>query len=282
MSVSASTAPLIALLSKHEIGNLIAKHGALRAVYPVLDERELLVTCEKVIRRDIFGITKYVGSWGIRLHSSVLRSLADKGTVLERFETYLVALDCPETIIQSIVTVGEELILNAVVHAPRTKDGTSKYASIGPQPGLVLEPEEYVQVSYGCDGQRLMLSVSDNFGMLERKTLHSYLSRGIEGRLTPEVKPSGAGLGLTLSLRGVHQLIFNIQDHVRTEVIAGWYLRVNSSGEFRQIAKSLNVFWLPKDSVPAVLGDDSPALTPEPKPTLRPQPPQQLAPTTAT
>jgi hypothetical protein len=104
--------------------------------------------------------------------------------------------------------------------------------------------------------------VRDNFGMLAKKTLHNYVGRGFDSaQLTPETKPGGAGLGLTMSLRSIHQLIFNIQDQVRTEVIAGWYLRVNSAGEFRQVGKSLNVFWLPKESVPRAEGDpvDDPA-----------------------
>src|SRR5687767_3926984 len=63
LSSSADKTQLLSLLQHHDIGNLVAKHGAIRAVYPMLDERELLVTCEKVLRRNIFGIDKYVGSW---------------------------------------------------------------------------------------------------------------------------------------------------------------------------------------------------------------------------
>jgi hypothetical protein len=251
LSASADKTQLMALVAQHDIGNLVAKHGAIRAVYPMLDERELLVTCEKVLRRSIFGIDKYVGSWGVVLHDMTLSKMADKTGVLTQFEDYLNHLDVPETITQGIITVAEELILNAVIHAPRNPDGSAKYEHIGPRHDLVLEPREEVGISYGCDGQRLMLSVSDNFGRLEKRTLRSYLTRAFDGlQLQTEDKTSGAGLGLSMSLRSIHQLIFNIQDQKRTEVIAGWYLRVNSAGEFRQVGKSLNVFWLPKDAVP--------------------------------
>ena len=251
LSSSADKSQLMTLIQQHDIGNLVAKHGAIRAVYPMLDERELLVTCEKVLRRNIFGIEKYVGSWGVVLHHVTLTKLAEKGAVLGKFEGFLNALDVPETITQGIITVAEELILNAVIHAPRNPDGSAKYEHIGPRADLVLDKSEEVNISYGCDGQRLMLSVSDNFGRLEKRTLRSYLTRAFEGvQLQTEDKASGAGLGLSMSLRSIHQLIFNIQDQKRTEVIAGWYLRVNSAGEFRQVGKSLNVFWLSKDSVP--------------------------------
>jgi hypothetical protein len=256
LSMSSNKGPLMSLIQRHDISNLVAKHGAIRAVFPVLDERELLVTCEKVIKRDIFGLQKYVGLWGVVFHRAVITSIKDKGPLLTDFEQYLVSLDCQETIVQGIVSVAEELILNAVVHAPRNPDGSAKYEGVGPRADLVLDPSEYVHVTYGCDGQRLMVSVTDNFGRLSRQTLHGYVARGFEAvQLAPEDKASGAGLGLSLSVRSIHQLIFNIQDSVKTEVIAGWYLRVNSASEFRQVSKSLNVFWLPKDSVPVVDAD---------------------------
>jgi hypothetical protein len=46
----------------------------------------------------------------------------------------------------------------------------------------------------------------------------------------------------------MHQLVFNVQDKVRTEAIAGWYLRVQSAQEFKLVGKSLNVFWLPTEA----------------------------------
>ena len=253
LSVGSDKGPLIELIQRYDVGNLVAKHGAIRAVFPVLDERELLVTCHKVVQRDIFGIDKYVASWGVVLHRACVTSMEDKGPFLNAFENYLVELDCPQSVVPSIVTVAEELILNAVVHAPRHEDGAPKYEELGPRPDLVLEPHEYVDIAYGCDGQRLMLSVTDNFGRLNKETLYNYLARGFDQtQMEAETKPGGAGLGLSLSFRSIHQLIFNIQESVRTEVIAGWYLRVSTASEFRQVGKSLNLFWLPRNSQPMV------------------------------
>jgi hypothetical protein len=253
LSVGSDKGPLIELIQRYDVGNLVAKHGAIRAVFPVLDERELLVTCHKVVQRDIFGIDKYVASWGVVLHHQAITCMADKAPFLNQFEVYLTELDCPQSVVPSIVTVAEELILNAVVHAPRHDNGAPKYEELGPHPDLVLEPHEYVDVAYGCDGQRLMLSVTDNFGRLNKNTLYDYLSRGFDQtQMEAESKPGGAGLGLSLSFRSIHQLIFNIQESVRTEVIAGWYLRVSTASEFRQVGKSLNLFWLQRNSQPAV------------------------------
>jgi hypothetical protein len=249
LSTGPDKAALLNLIRHHDISNLVAKHGAVRAVYPMLDERELLVTCEKVIRRNIFGIEKYIGSWGVVLHEARIQSIAEKAGFLTQFEEFVTDLDCPVPVIPEIVTVADEFIMNAAVHAPRTPDGMPKYENAGLRADLVLQPSEVVEIVYGCDGQRLMLSVTDHFGNLRKATLYNYLARGFgPQQVEVETKPGGAGLGLSFAARSIHQLIFNIHDRVRTEAIAGWYLRVPNAREFSQIAKSLNVFWLPEHS----------------------------------
>jgi hypothetical protein len=245
---------LTELIHTYEIGNLVAKHGAVRAAYPVLDERELLVTCEKVLRRDIFGIDKYIGSWAIVLQRDVIGSTESLRPALERLERFLSGLDCPERIVPQIVTVAEEFVINAMMHAPHDESGSPKYEHLHPRTAIVLEPREHVELVYGCDGQRLMVSVADNFGRLDFKGLSEHLARDFMTQdAAVEDKPSGAGLGLSLAWSTIHQLVFNVQESVRTEVIAGWYIRGNSVGEFNQVGKSLNLFWLPADNRPIQL-----------------------------
>ena len=253
VSLDAEKGPMLRLLENREVSHLVAKHGAIRvsksnpnrATYSMLDERELLVTCEKVLSGDIFGIDKYIGAWGIALQRRVIKSMRDKSPFLDEFERYVRDLELPQPVVPEIVTVAEELVLNAIVHAPRDANGTPKYEHIGPDPDLTLEADEWVTVMFGCDGQKLMVSVSDNFGTLRRKTLSDYLRRGFGAgaSLEPESKASGAGLGLSLSLRSIHQLIFNVHDQKRTEAIAGWFLRIHSASEFKQVGKSLNLFY---------------------------------------
>src|SRR6185503_17571793 len=119
--------PVLYLIKNRELSNVIAKHGAIRVVYPVIDERELLVTCQKVLRRDIFGLDKYVAGWGIALRRFTLKSVADKAPVLSELEGYLTDLEAPVTVVPEMLTVAEELMLNAIVHAPRDEHGEPKY-----------------------------------------------------------------------------------------------------------------------------------------------------------
>ena len=235
----------LGLLQHADIDNVIAKHGTSKDAHRPLDEHELLVTCHKILGQDIFGIEKYLGAWGIEIHTSVLSAVADKASFLLAFDEYLRALDCPPVLVPEVLTVADELILNAMVHAPRDPHGAPKYESTGPVAGLVLTPREHVTVRYGCDGRHLMVSISDNFGMLEKATVRRYLGRLLDSQmLTAEAKASGAGLGLSISFQSVHQLIYNVQPAVRTEVIAGWNLRTTSVARFRAEQKSLNFFWL--------------------------------------
>ncbi len=249
LSLGFDKRPLVAALESEEIRNVVAKHGPARALYPVFDERELSVTCEKLIQQNIFGVDKYVGGWGVVVNSAVIRSLDDKADFVDLFQAYLESLDCPPSVLPEMLTAAEELILNAMVHAPRTKDGAPRYESSELDPHLVLEPHEAVTVVYACDGQRLMLSVVDNFGSMTQEALRQYLfSRLTSTQLVIDEKPSGAGIGLAMALRGVHQLVVNVETHKRTEVIIGWYLRVTNSSEFREVGKSINVFWLQQPS----------------------------------
>jgi hypothetical protein len=252
LSVSEDNQHLLELFQRFEATNVIPKHGALRAAYPVLDERELLVTCEKVLRSDVFGIDKYIQSWGIILQEDTVTCMSDRYPVLDRFESFINELDCPKRIIPSMITVAEELITNAVVHAPCDASGQAKYENQTPRSTIQLEQTEYISVRYGCDGQRLMLSVLDRFGRLNKEALFRYVFRAMTpGSLQLDNKTSGAGIGLSLSIAHLHQMIFNIWDSVCTEVIAGWYIRVDSAMEFLRVGKSLNLFWLEKDSPPS-------------------------------
>jgi signal transduction histidine kinase len=250
LSVSKDKSPLASLVERHDISNLVAKHGAIRASYPTLDERELVATCEKVLQRNIFGIDKYIGNWGVLIHHAEITGQKDKAPFLARFEQYLRALEFTKSVIPDVITVADELIMNAMVHAPRDAAGNPKYEMLNATKSIELAPHEFIKVEFGCDGQRVMLSVSDNFGTLDKKKVHLYLSRAFGPPLTPEDKPGGAGIGLSMSYRSIHQLIFNVHESKRTEAIAGWYLDVATGAEFRQVAKSLNLFWLPEDSEP--------------------------------
>jgi hypothetical protein len=273
LSMGSNKEALLELLQSYDVANLVAKHGAIRAVYPVVDERELMVTCQKVTRQDIFGLEKYIGAWGVKVHAYLVRSMAEKQQLITDFEGYLTDLECPPGVVPDILTVADELVVNALVHAPRDAKGRPKYEHIGPVPDLEVDPQDAVEVRWACDGQRMMFSATDPFGALTREHVYRYVSKGFGGgRHAVEEKAGGAGLGLAMSLKRLHQLVINVQDGVRTEVVAGWYLRVDTASDFRQVSKSINVFWLPRDARPLLATPEPSVPTPPELPRIRPPP----------
>jgi hypothetical protein len=226
-----------------QLEHLVAKRALWRAGETNVDERELLVTCQKALRGDLFGIDKYIGAWGVLLHTTQVTGFGDKARALAELERFLKPLDLPHHFVPEVLTTADELLANALLHGPRTPDGGQKYHS--PQQARQVPKAEQAQLTYGSDGSQLMISVADPFGALTPAQILRYVGKALEAApVAVELKEDGAGLGLAMAFRGIHQLVFNVHEHHRTEVIAGWYLLAESVGAFRRVPKSLNVFWM--------------------------------------
>lgn len=213
------------------------EQSAPRAVDPV----ELVVTCEKILRRDIFGLDKYLAGFGIERPSRVVTHADERdATVAELAETAR-ALGAGRRIIESVSLVGDELFTNAVYNAPRDADGRPRYAHVSRREKIALEPSEQVRVEFGSDGRTFGLSVSDRFGALAPDVLRRGIQRCVSRPDPIEQKPGGAGIGLYAALCHADHMVFNLQPGARTEVIALWSLSRKSGGRGAGIA-SLHVF----------------------------------------
>ena len=98
-------------------------------------------------------------------------------------------------------------------------------------------------LSFGCDGQRLLFSVTQPSGSEQVEGMQVQLARAITGHRPALDEDELAGGNVAPALRRVHQLVANMQPGNRLEVIAGWYLRTASASEFRQTTRSMNLFW---------------------------------------
>lgn len=212
------------------INHLIAKPTC-TAAEDLIDERELVVTVQKLLNRDIFGLEKYLPSWGIPLFHQRIRSRIEKAPALECLERFLDQLDCQPGIVLAIMTAADELLMNALYDAPTGNGTSSGRARL-----------RKVDLRYACDGQNVALSVTDQFGSLKRETLVRYLCRVRDGEMAEiESKPGGAGLGLLMVRQSATQLVVNIEPGVRTEVIASFYVR-SGVRAFRKSGQSLHIF----------------------------------------
>lgn len=226
-------------LTSKNINNLIAKHGGVAASSEHIDETELVVTCQKLLRHDIFGLDKYLTTWGINFNERTITGTASKDEATAELEDYLERLDCFKPVTRAAMLAANELIMNAMFDAPRDADGHPRYADRDRAQPLELEPHEHATLTYACDGRNVALAVKDPFGSLDREVLIKYLQGYFAEK---EEDPPGGGLGLYLVFNSITQLTFNIQAGVATEVIASFYVHGGAHG-FSHSGRSLNVFY---------------------------------------
>ncbi len=214
------------VLETLKVENVIGLHTSPRALHPIIDEQELRVTCQKLLRDDIFGIEKYLGGWGNEVYTVTLRSADDRREALTEFEGFLTDLECLPRLVPEIVAAADDVCYFTAA------------ASLGDGRTTVRPPPQ--TLSFGCDGQRLVFSVAQASGSEQPDVLHTQLSRAVIGlRADPE---PASGVAVATALKRVHQLVVNMHPGNRLELIAGWYLRVASANEFRQTTRSLNLF----------------------------------------
>lgn len=234
---------LAELLTNSGVNNFVARRKGIDGDEG-LDERELLVTARKLVTRDIFGLDKYLSTWGARSHSFDIGSSADKELAVASLDDYLHDIGCYRAIATSIGMVAEELTMNMLFDAPLDAEGQPKYVDVQRDHPLVLEPAEHGKLSYGCSGRYVGLRVTDPFGALTREVIVRYVKAaflGTPGKMREGSGP-GAGLGLFMVFSSATQLVFNVDVGRRTEVIALFY--VSGTGRaFRSAGSSLNIFF---------------------------------------
>jgi hypothetical protein len=233
---------LLSILEHVEARNLIATHERSGGEAPILDEHELIVTCHKLLCRDLFGMAKYLSFVGAHVYEIPITGAQDRDAAVDLMIDFARRLELGPELEDRIATITDELVTNAVYNAPRLADGTPRYAHVDRRQKIRLEPHEYARLQYGCDGRYLALSVTDFFGSLRGETVASYLRKCFRrGDDQIDAKSGGAGLGIYMTFNSVTQLVFNLAAGRKTEVIALFYIRSEARG-FRRSGRSLNVF----------------------------------------
>ncbi|HUQ03699.1 MAG TPA: ATP-binding protein [Kofleriaceae bacterium] len=203
--------------------------------------REVVVTAEKLLRRDLFGIEKYLPSFGMELTTFEVKSAQERDDVVECVADHVTWLGAGSETRRAVAAVVDELVTNAIYDAPRTIEGQARYAARDRKEKFTLDPWEHVHVRWGSSGDHIAISVSDSFGALRPEHVRACLRRCLtdEGDQI-EQKAGGAGLGLYTALSYCTQLIVNIEHGTRTELIALVDLRRGQA--VRRGGRSLHLF----------------------------------------
>jgi CheY-like chemotaxis protein len=173
-----------------------------------------------LITGKIFGLKRHLLQGGTTFAEYRITSMEDGRTVRE---TLVGHIEKRFGDARDMRLVLDEIITNAILHAPAAADGADKYRSFA---DVRLEPEEFVEVECGSDREKYAVSITDQKGRLKKETVLNKMERHI----------SGAGL-LDESGRGIHlsrlfadRLVINIDPGRKTEVIVMNYLSPSYRG----------------------------------------------------
>jgi hypothetical protein len=180
---------------------------------PVLVE-ELLATVQKLIRRDAFGLEKYM-VWGAEVRSYTLEDATDRDRAVAALAADIVAVGLPERVSSLASVIADELVANALYVAPVDGSG-ERFRTHEPRDrSRVLSGRDLVTVRWATDARYLAIEVRDLWGSLD--------AGGIASRLASsgkQVASSGeGGMGLPLAYACCNHLAINSDPNAVTEII---------------------------------------------------------------
>jgi hypothetical protein len=206
-----------------------------------VDIDALIVTCQKILRRDIFGIEKYF-VWGVSSRAGFISSSRDKDGLLSAIQQYSSQLGIPQRLASLFDTVADEFVTNALYNSPVDAQGNYRFASTPRTQAITLEQGDRIEVKVCCDARRLGVSVADPYGSLAQGTILDYLAKCFrKDDAQVDDKPGGAGLGFYQILDALSHFVINIRPGKSTEMIG----LIDVSGSYKDFVvkgKSFNIF----------------------------------------
>ncbi len=186
---------------------------------PLLAE-EMSVTVHKLMRREIFGLEKYL-AWGIEVRERVLGDAAQRPDIVDELAGEVHDAGFGPRVAAAASLIADELLSNALYNAPVDAAGEHVRSDEPRHGSRPLAGRDQVTLRFACDARYLAVEVTDRYGSLDRKTILRCLAKSA-GR-TPEkvsMRTRGAGIGLASVYGTCNHLVFNLEPGVRTEVIA--------------------------------------------------------------
>jgi hypothetical protein len=202
------------------------------------DDDEFISSATKALRGEIFGLQKYF-PWGVTTFTMLVKNYEEKTRAVDIMLRYAQLAGVRGPVRDRIQLVADELMMNALYHAPTDANGQEKFRDLTVKQLAQLPEVSPIQVQYGCSGRYFGMAVRDAGGSLRRERALEYLARARAGA-EMEQKQSGAGLGLISVLSSVSKLVFNLSPGVSTEVIGLLDMELLASGVVG--ARSLHIF----------------------------------------
>ncbi len=200
---------------------------------------DFIITVTKLLHGQVFGLQKYF-PWGVTLYNMEISSYEEKSRALDVLNAYAELAGARGPVRDRMALVAEELIMNALYHAPVDEAGTRKYDHLPRKELARMTFDRKVRITCASNGQHFAIGVHDTYGSLEKDTVVKFLAKGTQKSLEPENRESGAGLGLVTGLKNASKLVFNLSPGNGTEVIALFDLDLLAKG--RAGVRSVHIF----------------------------------------
>lgn len=215
---------LITLMLEAPVSHLVADPA----------DRDLGITSEKLVSGDVFGLEKYL-SPGARVGERVVATDTEKRAAMAEVCAWAEAIGARRPIVHRIASVVDELLMNALIDAPR-----SSRPDLGTDAG-----DRRAVLRWASDDRAIAISVGDPWGAIRQRDVIDHVRRARDERGRPQPATSdepGAGLGLYLVLANVASLVVNVDPGRRTEVVCLFDLARRSDRSIASSVRSLHVF----------------------------------------
>ena len=186
--------------------------------------RNIMSTVTKLAGPNIFGLEKYL-NLGAEIHEAAICKSSERDQLRQQMMEHFTALGIRRSVLDTVGTVLEELLMNAIYDAPIDAVGRPIYNHLPRTHEVELRPHEQGRFRYACDGEYIAISVEDPFGALTAKTTLKYLEKcyggaSVNDSAEMQGHKGGAGRGLHQIIENSSLVVFNISPRQRTEVIA--------------------------------------------------------------
>ncbi len=171
--------------------------------------KELLSLVNGLLSAEIFGLSRYMLEDYSSLCNYTITS-SDQARDIREEVSERISEKFPDA--RDIKLLLDEIITNAIYHAPALPDGTEKYEEYR---HVILDPTEYVILDCGYDSEKYGVSITDMQGRLEKQRILYLINRHLRG----EGMLDDSGRGIHMSRLFADRMIINICPGRKTEVI---------------------------------------------------------------
>jgi hypothetical protein len=235
---------VIAIVGAQDFGQMVEclrnpRCGSVITYDEQFEPEDFIVTVTKLLHGQVFGLQKYF-PWGVTLYNMEIASYEEKVKALDVLNAYAELAGARGPVRDRMALVAEELMINAMYHAPVDDDGKPLYQHLPRKEMAGKHFDRPVKVACASNGQLFAVAVRDAYGSLDKDVVIKFLSKGTQKSLTPEQKESGAGLGLVTALKNANKLVFILAPGNGTEVIALFDLDLLAKG--RPGVRAVHIF----------------------------------------